>query len=279
MFHVSRERPTILEMGGSTERTAEFEIFKKSQMAAMKSYFVLQSALRKRGIASLSILAPHEEPVDWLIANVRVGYPEDGEYLAVELEGTEEQSEDLQLLVDAIAKAYSDEVVFNHRQMELGNRDLMVSSLEKLNQEIRRKSEELSDIARETNQAGSLADSAMQEVLLRRLDRVEIEIMRLEDEQMRKSAGDETNQEFYEKRLAQLRDRQSELEETIVRGQSADLVARQKEVRQLQQLADEMRDKVERLEIDANAPRRITQVQEAVVTPVSERAVDDVLAP
>jgi hypothetical protein len=265
-------------MGASTDSAAEFEILKKSQVAALKSFFVLTSAVRKPGIASLAILAPHEEPVEWLVESVQAGFPEDGEYFAIELEGTEEQSEDLQLLVDAIAKAYSDEVVYKHRQFELSNRDLLASTLEKLDQEIRKKSEVLSDIAREMNQAGSLADGAMQEVLLRRLDRVEAEILRLEDEQMRKGAGDEANPEFYEKRLAQLRDRQSEVEDAIVRGQSPDLIARQKEIRQLQQLADEMRAKVERLEIDANAPPRISQVQPAVVTPVSERSLDDVLA-
>jgi hypothetical protein len=272
MFRVASRTETVL--GEPPRRyAAEYEIFKKSQLAALKSHFVVTSALRKPGIRSLAILAPHEDPVEWLIENLQVGFPEEGEYLAIELEGTEEQKEDLQLIVDAIAKAYSDEVVFKDRQRELGNRDLLASTLDKLNQESRKKSEDLADIAREMNQAGSMAGDAMQKVLLRRFDRLEAEILRLEDEQMRKSAGDEAIPEFYEKRLAQLRDRQDEVGDAIIRGQSAELTARQKEVRQLQQLADEISEKVDRLEIEANAPRRIEQVQQAIVAPTGDRSL------
>jgi myosin heavy subunit len=270
MFRVSRVPPTMLGDWPRQHDVAEFEVVKKSQIAALRSYFVLQSAIRKPGIASLPTFAGRNDPVEWLQDNLLVEFPEDGEYLSISLEGVEDDSADLIRIVDAVAKAYSDEVLFVEKQKQLGERDLLASTLEDVNSELQKKMDEFIDIAREADRSEGESGDAMQELIMKRLDRVDSELMRLEEEQLRaETSGEAGNPKFYEERIAQLRKRQEELEARIrTRSEkSVELTVRTDEIARLRRIADELASKRERLEIESNAPPRITQVQSAVVSP------------
>jgi hypothetical protein len=117
------------------------DIFCKTQIAYLHSYFVLQSALRTPGIGALSILAPHEDKVQWMQDNLDVGYESNSEILHIELHGTEDQSEDLRAIVDAVCDAYVKEVIFEVSQRQLVIRD----SKERASEELRKKLERLID--------------------------------------------------------------------------------------------------------------------------------------
>ncbi len=56
------------DLNNSTPHIDEHEadVFRRTQRAYFKSYFVLQAALRGPGVESLSILAPHQDKVAWL---------------------------------------------------------------------------------------------------------------------------------------------------------------------------------------------------------------------
>jgi hypothetical protein len=115
------------------------DVFRKTQVAYLQSYFVLQSALRTPGIGALSILAPHEDKVQWLQDNLDVGFESNSEILHIELHGTEDQTEDLRAIVDAVCDAYSKEVIFEESQRRLVVRD----SKERASEELRKKLERL----------------------------------------------------------------------------------------------------------------------------------------
>ena len=65
-------------------------------------------------------MAGETDPVEWLQENLAVDFPQNGEILSISLSG-DELSEDLVRLVDAVAKAYKDEVIGAERQRRLGN--------------------------------------------------------------------------------------------------------------------------------------------------------------
>jgi hypothetical protein len=269
LFRVSSDAPTLL--GGESARPDQqnFEILKKTQLALLKSHVVLNSAVRKPGIASLSIFAGEGDPVDWLQENIIVEFPQDAEILSISIRGVSENATDLTRIVDAVAKAYIDEVIYKDRAMKLSQRDLLARSLENLNKEISDKWEVYLDIARESGRGDGDSGDSFGALLMKRLDRVESELMRLEDEQLRlESGGEPENSEFYEKRIAQLRERQAELEQTITkRGEkSVELTTRKDELDRLLRVADEMASRLEKLEIESQAPLRIEQVQQAVVS-------------
>lgn len=268
LFRVSSRQPTILgDESARPNDEQEFEIVKKTQLASIKSYYVLIAAVRKPGIASLPILQGQAEPTDWIERHLEVGYPEDSEILEISLRGPEAYATDLVRIVDAVADAYSDEVVFKERSRELSSRDIFARSLDNLKKTIADKSEVYLAIARESD---AFEDEALRQLNINRLDRVEAELMRLESEQaQQETSAEPESSKFYEKRIAQLRERQAELEKKLipVSGNSVELKPRQAELDQLQRMANEMTTKLLRMEIEANAPQRIERLQRAVVSP------------
>src|SRR3954469_21424254 len=143
LFEVSNEQTGIFDI--SRNRTIQdFDILKKTQLAKLKSNYVLTAAVRNPGIASLSALAGESDPVEWLQENLTVDFPQNGEILSISLSG-DELSEDLVRLVDAVANAYKVEVIGAERQRRLATRDLLTRNLEDLNNEIKRDMNEYLD--------------------------------------------------------------------------------------------------------------------------------------
>jgi capsular exopolysaccharide synthesis family protein len=164
LFEVSTDQNTIFDI--SRRGTQEFEILKKTQLALLRSNFVLTAALRDPRIAGLSALTKQSDPVEWLQEDLVVQFPQNGEILEITLSG-DELPEDLVKIVDAVAKAYNDEVVNTRRQRRLATRDLLARNLENLNSEMKRKMEDYLDIAKESGSAKSELGVASIELLVR----------------------------------------------------------------------------------------------------------------
>jgi hypothetical protein len=172
-------------------------------------------------------------------------------------------------IVNAVATAYEDEVIFKDSQRQLTTRDLLARALKKLQEEIRQKWEVYLEIAQSAGLAESGAGQVAQQLDIRRLERVEEELMRLENDFVElQTSGKTGNVKFFEQRIAQLSKRQEELEQRIIARSktSIDLSERRRELDQLQQMAADMSTKLGLKEIEASAPSRIELIQPAVVT-------------
>ncbi len=146
LFQVATEQDTLFKV--NQQSLQSFDILKKTQLALLKSNYVLTAAIRNPTVGGLSALAGVSEPVEWLQENLVVDFPQNGEILSISLSG-DELPEELVTLVNAVAKAYNDEVVDKLLQRRLANRDLLARSLDKLNQERTDKLELFLDIARQ----------------------------------------------------------------------------------------------------------------------------------
>lgn len=264
LFQVDSSRPG----GASSERPLdhqEFEILKKTQVAKIKSNYVLTAAVRTPSIAALMPLAGQVDPVKWLQEHLEVDFPGDSEVLAIRLHGVEEDSANLVLITDAVAKAYKAEVVDELRQRRLNDRDLLARSLENLNREIMQKLETLLAVSREAGRPLSNSD-AIGQLDTKQFELNATELLRLESEF---ALAESEKAAKLEKRVAQLREAQAELAKKIRSSaeKSADLEVRQKELERLQRIADEMSVKLEMLDIEANRPEQIHQLQSAVISP------------
>jgi polysaccharide biosynthesis transport protein len=164
LFEVSNEHTAIFDISRRT--TQEFDILKKTQLAKLKSNYVLTAAIRNPGVASLSALAGETDPVEWLQENLEVDFPQNGEILSIALSG-DELTEDLVTLVNAVAKAYKDEVIGDARQRRLAVRDMLNRSLEKLNEELKSGMEEFLAIAKESGRPQGNDRDPETELLLR----------------------------------------------------------------------------------------------------------------
>jgi polysaccharide biosynthesis transport protein len=150
LFEVEEKRETIFDIGHDHEQN--YETFKKTQLALLRSNFVLTAAIRPPSVASLSALAGRSDPVVWLQENLSCDYPQQGKLLSIALSG-DELTEDQVHLVDAVAKAYKDEVIDQARQRRLVLRDMLSRNIDQLNVEIKRKMDEYLDIARESGRS------------------------------------------------------------------------------------------------------------------------------
>jgi beta-lactamase regulating signal transducer with metallopeptidase domain len=276
LFRVSREQARLLD-GSSMQSDAAWEVFCKTQVALLKSYFVLQSAVKDPKIAALPMLASADHPVGLLAQRLEVGFYPGSEilYVRMGLSRTDESSQANQAvqIVDAIAKAYEEEVIFADKQRQLSASDLLAKINKKLQEEIRTKTEDYQQISREAGLAESAAGQVAQQLDIRRLERVEEELMRLENEFVElQTSGNTGNAKFFEERIAQLSKRQEELEQRIIgRSEpSADLSERRRELERLQRVADDLSAKLTLTEIEASAPNRIQRIQGAVLTSGSQ---------
>src|SRR5262245_37996646 len=76
LFEVRRQSSSLLGTQPAESESA-FEILKKTQIALLKSKFLLKSALRDPGIASLSLFAGVPDPEEWLQDHLEVSFPQD----------------------------------------------------------------------------------------------------------------------------------------------------------------------------------------------------------
>jgi hypothetical protein len=249
----------------------DFENLKKTQIALVKSNFVLASALRNPSTGALSMLQRRTDPVQWLEQNLDVSFPQNGSLLSISLSGDESEKEELITIVDAVARAYQNEVIGGNRQERLMTRDLLSRNLDNLNSEIKRKLNEYLDIARELGHLDANNGLAIQSLDQKRLERTEDEIMRLEN-QLAIDANDKpAKAKVIQQRLAELTKSRDGLAADLTRHieRSADLETRRQDLDQLRSIANDMSTRLEWLDLDATAPDRIRQVQPATVSPQS----------
>src|SRR3954471_1601194 len=87
LFQVEDKRETIFDI--SRDNNQNYETLKKTQLALLKSNFVLTAAIRPPSIAALSALAGRRDPVVWMQENLTVDYPQNGKLLSITLSGDE----------------------------------------------------------------------------------------------------------------------------------------------------------------------------------------------
>jgi polysaccharide biosynthesis transport protein len=164
LFEVRIKQDSIVH-DAVQQSTQDFEILKKTQLATLKAKFLLTSALRNPGIASLSILAGERDKEEWLQDHLNVEFPQNGEILSISLTGT--PPEDLEALVNAVAEAYKSEVLGNETDRKLKIHDMVELSLQKLLAEIKHKSEDYIDIAKGMNKVTDGLRDPETELLIR----------------------------------------------------------------------------------------------------------------
>ncbi len=268
LFQVSREPESLLGQPKQVMSDGAWQIFYKTQIALLHSYFVLQSALRDKEIRALPIIKSQTDPTSWLVQHIDAGFYPESEIMYIRMVCVTENQEEVKKLVDAVAKAYIEEVVYKGRQERLVTFDALTRSYAKLREELKVKMDDYYNIAKELGavEAGGSAE-VEQQIDLKRIDRIESELMRLEDEQLQPRDQSKEQLEYYEKRIAQLEKRHSALMEKLKSrvDKSVDLETRKGELDQLQKIAGDMSVKLEMIEIESVAPARIKQIQQAVV--------------
>lgn len=161
LFSVSPRRPVLLDELAPQSRQ-DFELVAKTQLAYLKADFVLQAALRQPGIATLPVLAARDDQVAWLMDRLEVEMKSDSQILAIRMRVPEDQADDLRNIVDAVCKAYQDEVVYAEDQRSLVMRDALAKSVTKLRSKIETRMRVQEETSR--NSDGDTVDTKLSQI-------------------------------------------------------------------------------------------------------------------
>src|SRR5262249_39640629 len=113
----SRAPPSLLSAG--FEMPADFTLYVRTQSARLKSKPVLAAALKQPRIADLDEIREHADPIGWLEKNLKTDTLLAPEIVRLSLNG--DHAEDLALILNAITRAYLDEVIGREREKQRVN--------------------------------------------------------------------------------------------------------------------------------------------------------------
>lgn len=138
LFSVSSEETSLIG-DPKAHSTKDFEILQRTQLAYLKSYFVIQAALRAPGMEALGVLASEPDKVQWLIDELVPTFQQNSEILSITLTGDTAYKEDMRQLIDAVSDAYLKVAVFDEEQQRLVVKDALSDSFTRLQADIRNK--------------------------------------------------------------------------------------------------------------------------------------------
>lgn len=181
LLHVKSREDRILPVTNPYDRgraSEDYDIFRQTQAALIKSPFVLSAALRKPGIRQLPMLADEENPVGFLEQNVEASYPNNAELLRVSMEG--EHPGQLVKLVNAITQAYLEETVHARRRELLQRVEELRRQHVRNRDEIRKGREEIHKIKTQVGAQDSMQARLRHKLELEKLSKLDEERSQLE---------------------------------------------------------------------------------------------------
>ena len=151
-------------LGGGGRDNSEYEAYRKTQVALIKSPFVMTSALRRTGIADLELIREQDEdPVGWLTRSIQVTAPMESEVVQVRLRG--KNAADVAKIVNAVTSSYLEDIVNKERSEGLGRRDALEKKYKENVADMRQQRETFNSLAR-TLGTGNGAEVITQRALL-----------------------------------------------------------------------------------------------------------------
>ncbi len=137
-------------IGGALNRNAsEYDQFRKTQAALIKSPLVLRAALELPGIAELPVLREKREPQKYLEDEVAVVAPMDQELLQIKMRGKDAQQ--LVKIVNAVKQSYLEHIVQADYYNKLRSRELIETSYKETMDQMQKKRELLDRLLRQYN--------------------------------------------------------------------------------------------------------------------------------
>ena len=150
IFHVASEEPYVVDPARSS--TSNFDIFKASQLAALRSFYVLNAALSDPEVQALNCVREIDEKdqTQWLADRLVASFPQNAEYLQIMISGSE-PPEELRKLVMGVVKGYTDEVVDADLRKRSATMAVLQSAHQRLSDQITREMERYIQLAKDLN--------------------------------------------------------------------------------------------------------------------------------
>jgi hypothetical protein len=275
-----------LSSGGGSD---EYERYMNTQRALIESQLVLNAALAEPAVRKLTSIQNRPDPIAWLQQVVEVRHPKDTEILEIYLAaGSGASSDDEAAIINAVARAYMEEVVNVETKMRMDRHQRLKKIKDNCANALKERQDTVRKLSERVGSDGPIA--GVREDILSRLyydlgsQRVQLKLERAEAETLlgrrRKTAGDATGSarkeiEQIEDRLAMLGARDAAIVEELKQmgreiqttlSNTLDLTSFQDEISELRDAARKVGAEIEKLNIELEAPPRIRKVEDAVST-------------
>jgi polysaccharide biosynthesis transport protein len=129
----------------TAEARADFLTYQRTQMALLKSEYILSAALRDPKVAALPSLREKEDRVEWLVKALKIEFANSSEILDISLSG--DRPADLVTLLNAVTDTYMRLVVEEEHKTRLTRLDSLRKLWNKYQDELRAKRKSLRDLA------------------------------------------------------------------------------------------------------------------------------------
>ena len=160
----------------------EYEIFQSTQLALLKSHFVLNAALARSDISQLdAVVKETPDELAWLSDEIRVTFGGDGEILEVRFDG-EEDPEEIKKIVDAVIEAYTNEVIWNERTRSSVTRESLKTLHTQLRAELAEEMERFETLSKELGASGSASTTAVLSMLANEVRMIQQQIIEKKSE-------------------------------------------------------------------------------------------------
>ncbi len=258
LLRVSMAQQQVLRDKMNTNDQRQYEVYKQTQAALVKSPYVLSAALRPPEIQNLSVIKSEPKPLALLEKELNVGYPGNSEILRVSMSG--DNDKDTIKIVNAVVQAYIDEVAQNDRNQLTERLDILRRQHRNNAREIQEQTSKIQSLAEEFGTSDSQLAVLNQQIemdALRAIDRERVnarnELSKVQGELVVLNAirqsrvfspseyeiADmlEKDQEYYQAKLA-VDNLQRQLREYggVARGNSAMVSSMQREIGSYQEI-------------------------------------------
>jgi capsular exopolysaccharide synthesis family protein len=170
-----RSNPGTFTGGGGG---SDYEQYRKTQLQLIKSPFVLNSALRRPGIAGLVLIKEEKDPVDWLTRYLQVSAPSESEVVQVRLRGS--NAREVTQVVNAVTQAYLTDVVNKEKTERLARRDMLERKYKENMAEVRNRMETFNNLARSLGTRDSSEVGTQRSLLLDHLGTLRAQLTQLQ---------------------------------------------------------------------------------------------------
>jgi capsular exopolysaccharide synthesis family protein len=133
LIHVPPPRSQFVPIGGPQPDLPNHQ---RTQVALIKTRFVLSAALRDPKVAGLPVFPPGIDPVEWLEQQIRVDFSVAPELLRIEMSGAKPQ--ELKVLVDALGNTYVREIVDREATRREERRQKLQEIRQKFDEQVQR---------------------------------------------------------------------------------------------------------------------------------------------
>ena len=173
----------------TAETNADFGTYRRTQMALIKSRFVVNAALRKPNIAALTTVRKQAFPVQWLEESLVVDAYDSPEILRISLTGDEPT--ELAEIVNAVKDAYLEEVVNAERKQRITRLNDLERIFETTEEKVRLKEKRVNDLAQELGTGDVQALTIKQQMAMEYFAQLQREHARVRFDLMREQVGEQ----------------------------------------------------------------------------------------